>query len=101
LIVTIQGETPMKTFVDFIKTDLGRQSCDAALCDRLTRANASISSLSELLKFAKERWPDHYPADPRKSSGKPCGRDAMQLLWSIYLTWAEALDEAARKETRK
>jgi len=62
--------------------------------DRLTRSDTKIDSLNALTKFAKERWPEHYPADFRKDEpGSPYGRAAVKAIWCAYLDWAETAAE--------
>jgi hypothetical protein len=82
-------ETRMKPFSEFIRTDEGRRAGDPALLDRIAASGDSITSLNNLVKFARERFPDHYSDDPRKSLDRPCGANAMRTLWAAYLTWAE------------
>jgi hypothetical protein len=48
-----------------------------------------IRSLRELLKWAREPYPDRYSQDWRKETGAPCGREAMRELWARYLRWRE------------
>jgi hypothetical protein len=79
----------MKPFSEFIRTDEGRRAGDPALLDRIAASGDSITSLNNLVKFARERFPDHYSDDPRKSLDRPCGANAMRTLWAAYLTWAE------------
>jgi hypothetical protein len=46
--------------------------------------------LNGLVRWARERYPDHYHLDTRKPTGMPYGRDVMQKLWADYLNWSEA-----------
>lgn len=89
----------MKPFSEFIRTDEGRRICDPTLHDRITATGDSFLSLGSLVKFAKERFPDHHHPDPRKSLDKPAGLNALKTLWAAYLTWAEATpaDKTAKK----
>ena len=80
-------------FADYMRTDAARQNCNPEFYDRFISSGCVITTLNELVKFARERWPSHFPADPRKSTGMPCGRDAMQSLWASYLSWAEKVPE--------
>ena len=91
----------MKPFSEFIRTDEGRRICDPALHDRITSTGDSFSSLGSLVKFAKERFPDHHHPDPRKSLDKPCGLNALKALWAAYLTWAEMAPATAADKAKK
>jgi hypothetical protein len=81
--------TPTKTFADFLATDVGREACKPVLYDRMINTDPDVASLKDLVAYARERWPDHYADDPRKDTGKPQGRSAMQALWAMFLTWRE------------
>jgi hypothetical protein len=83
------GDRYVTTFMKFLQTDAGRKAIDPEFLDRLTRANTKIDTLTALLKFARERWPDQFPADFRKDSGTAFGREAMRKIWRDYLTWSE------------
>ena len=70
------------SFAQFLETDAGRKACDPQFIDRLGHADVQIKSLTQLLKFANERWPEHYPANSAKtqrcffcdlSMGRRCG----------------------------
>jgi hypothetical protein len=50
----------------------------------------NINTLNGLVRWARERYPDHYHLDTRKPTGMPYGRDVMQKLWADYLNWSEA-----------
>ena len=84
----------MSSFRKFIETE-GRKLCDTELLDRITRPGApAITTLTALLKFAKERWPDDNPSDYRKSDASaPHSREAMRKLWGAYLEWTESAPE--------
>jgi hypothetical protein len=86
---TSKGDRYVTTFMKFLQTDAGRKAIDPEFLDRLTRANTKIDTLTALLKFARERWPDQFPADFRKDSGTAFGREAMRKIWRDYLTWSE------------
>src|SRR6516164_7514981 len=49
---------------------------------------AEIKSLSQLLKFVRERYPDYYCECPRFQKGN--GQQEMRRLWADYLQWAES-----------
>jgi len=91
----------MKSFAEFLKTDAGQQSLDPDFRGRLNSAGASIDTLNALMRFARERHPDHYSADTRKSTGKPYGKEAMQAVWAKYLHWAESPAAADAKLGKK
>jgi hypothetical protein len=85
-------DTPDKTFATYVATDHCRQKYDRdpAFYERLTAAD--IQSFNSLKAWAKERYPDHYSTDWRKTINKPYSREAMQKLWSGFLAWKEAKD---------
>jgi hypothetical protein len=87
----------MKTFAEFMKTGAANDICDAAFLERLAASGITVTSVNELVKFARDRYPDHYPADIRKSSSMPFGRLTMQRLWATYLSWVEAPEKTAKK----
>jgi hypothetical protein len=87
-----RGVAVMKTFASFLDTDESRQGCDPKLHARLVSASAGINSLNALVRWARERHPDHYAPDPRKPTGMPYGREAMQRLWANYLAWSEEVE---------
>jgi hypothetical protein len=53
-----------------LDTDAGKRAIDPDILDRLVRSEEKIDTLTALLKFARERWPEHFPADFRKDSGR-------------------------------
>ncbi len=85
------------SFAQFLETDAGRKACDPQFIDRLGHADVQIKSLTQLLKFANERWPEHYPADSRKDPAlfllRPLNGEAMRRLWGEYLRWKETPPE--------
>jgi hypothetical protein len=84
----------MKTFAEFMKTGAANEICDPAFLERLVASGTTVSSVNDLVKFSRDRYPEHYPADSRKSSSMPFGRLTMQRLWAAYLSWAEAPEKA-------
>ncbi|MGY3354935.1 hypothetical protein ACVWZK_001598 [Bradyrhizobium sp. GM0.4] len=87
----------MATIQDFLISEAGRDSIDREFASRLIRSGARILTLHNLLRFARERWPNNYPRDYRESTAEmPCGREAMRELWGKYLHWCdeEALQDA-------
>src|SRR5689334_2798852 len=84
----IERKTTM-SFMKFLQTDAGKKTVDPDFLDRLTRSGIKIDTLTALLKFARERWPEHFPADFRKDPGTPFGREAMRKIWREYLAWSE------------
>ena len=78
----------MRSFSEFLNTERGRECCDPKLHARLGGAG-TITTRNALMRFAHERYPDHFGPDPRKPTGKPFAREAMQQLWASYLAWAE------------
>lgn len=89
--------TFMNSFSKFLESEAGKKACDLELFDRLVRFGVKIDTVDALLKFARQRWPQHYPADFRKDPGTPFGREAMRRIWQQYLDWKEngALDRKA------
>ena len=49
---------------------------------------AEIQSLSQLLKFVRERYPGYYRGCPRFREDN--GQQEMRRLWADYLQWAES-----------
>ena len=78
------------TFAAFVATDDCRQkfSRDPAFYERLTTAD--VESFNSLKAWAKERYPDHYSSDWRKTTGKAYSREAMQKLWADFLARKES-----------
>ena len=70
----------MKTFTEFLKTETSPSVCDSAFIERLNAAGVMIVSQNDLMKFARERFPDHFHADTRKATTTAFGRTAMQQL---------------------
>jgi hypothetical protein len=81
------------TFWRFLEADAGRKAIDPNVLDRLKHSSTKPDSLTGLLKFARERWPEHFPADFRKDSGTVFGREAMRSIWRAYLDWSENAPE--------
>jgi hypothetical protein len=78
-----------KSFAAFLDSDDGRKHCMLELHQRLTPVAASITTLNQLLKQVKERFPSHYSPDWRVVTGAPYSREAMKELWAVYLAWRE------------
>ena len=96
----------MFQFVEFAESGeaLDADAGDTAFFDRIVTSDAGgqIASLEDLVKFAKERYPDHYAADAWKSPlDKPYGLNAMRRLWASYLHWGEVLRYRDRVEMVK
>ena len=70
----------MRSFSEFIRTEEGRRACDPALLDRITATGDDITSLNNLIRFSRERFPDHFSDDPRKSLDRPCGADQRHAI---------------------
>jgi hypothetical protein len=84
-------EDIMRTFQDFVKSDIGRACVNREFAGRLESVPARILSLNNLLRFARERWPASYPRDYRTPTvDKPHGREAMGELWAKYLEWCDS-----------
>jgi hypothetical protein len=82
--------TTPKTFRAYLDTVECQQNCDPKLHAKLLFTANNINTLNSLVRWARERYPDHYHLDTRKPTGMPYGRDVMQQLWADYLNWAEA-----------
>jgi hypothetical protein len=78
-----------KTFAAFLDTDVSRENLDPKLRTRLVGVGNTITTLNDLVRWARERYPDHYGPDSRKSTGLPYSREVMQRLWAKYLNWSE------------
>ena len=70
-------EKSYRSFSEFLPTQEHYLRTD--LYERLL--TAEIKSLSQLLKFVRERYPDYYSEDN--------GQQEMRRLWADYLQWAE------------
>jgi len=82
--------TSTKSFGDFLQSAACLDTdCDQKLHARLVGVSGSITSLNDLVRWARERYPTHYAVDTRKPTGMPYSREAMQRLWSGYLNWSE------------
>jgi hypothetical protein len=78
-------------FSEFMNTNEGQRDLDPKLVKRLQDWQDPIDSKHALITFAKERWPDNYTRDWRKSTkGMPFGREAMEALWARYLATQES-----------
>ena len=77
----------LTSFAKFLETEVGRKLADPEFADRLTRSGVKVETIDGLLKFAKTRWPEEFPADHRGDTGTPHGRGAMRRIWSAYLAW--------------
>jgi len=75
-------EKSHRSFSEFLPTQQHYLRED--LYERLL--TAEIKSLSELLKFVRERYPDYYRGCPREDNGQ----QEMRRLWADYLQWAES-----------
>jgi len=83
------------SFAAFLRTAAGENACgDQELVDRLTPSAGTISSLSGLLRWSRERNPQMFPAQdwraPLPISAAPLGSQAMKQIWAEYLKWKEA-----------
>jgi hypothetical protein len=76
-------EKSYRSFSEFLPTQEHYLRTD--LYERLL--TAEIKSLSQLLKFVRERYPDFYRGGPRSWEGN--GQQEMRRLWADYLEWAE------------
>ena len=83
------------SFAAFLRTAEGQDACGSGLTSRLPPAAGTIISLSGLLRWARERHPDQYPAQdwraPLPTSAAPFGSQAMKRIWAAFLKWREAL----------
>jgi hypothetical protein len=78
-----------KTFADFLNTSECEKACDPKLHARLVGVGGTITTLNALVRWARERHPDHYAVDTRKPTGMPYSREVMQRLWAQYLNRSE------------
>jgi hypothetical protein len=80
-------------FAAFLTSAAGQAACGSELIARLWPSAASITSLPNLLRWARERHPDQYPAQdwraPLSKSAAPYGSQAVKGIWSRYLQWRE------------
>jgi hypothetical protein len=81
----------LRTFSNFLQTEIARECADPELLDRLTRTNgANITTYNRLRGWARERFPGDYSSDWRTdTSNKPCGKERVQMLWAAWLAWKE------------
>ena len=79
----------LKGFKAFLATDVAKGIVDQKFIDRFTGSNLEIETLNQLMRWVKERWPDHFHVDPRRSTSKPYNKEAMAKLWAAYLQWHE------------
>jgi hypothetical protein len=60
---------------------------------RLAGAGAGITTLAGLLRWARERYPEQYPAQdwrsPLPASTAPFGTMAIKKVWASFLQWKE------------
>jgi hypothetical protein len=82
-----------RSFAAFLRTVAGQNAC-GDLIARLMPSAGNITSLPGLLRWARERHPDQYPAQdwraPLPISAAPFGSQAVKKIWSQYLQWKEA-----------
>jgi hypothetical protein len=67
-----------------LDSDEGRKYCPLELHQRLAPAATSITTLNQLMKFVKERFPSHYSSDWRVITGMPYSRENMRELWARF-----------------
>jgi hypothetical protein len=84
-------------FWAFLETAEARKLLDPAFLDRLTKSGTKPDTLNQLMRFARENWPDHFPADFREDSGTPFGREAVRQFWAAYLEWVANTVGSAQK----
>jgi hypothetical protein len=70
-------ENSYRAFSEFLPTQKNYLRND--IYERML--TVEITSLSQLLKFVRERYPDYYSEDN--------GQQEMRRLWADYLQWAE------------
>jgi len=82
------------SFAAFLRTAAGQGACGEDLIARLMPLAGTINSLPGLLRWARERHPEMFPAQdwraPLPISAAPFGSQAMKRIWSRYLQWREA-----------
>jgi hypothetical protein len=90
----------MFQFIEFAETDKAFgavETVGTAFIDRIvtSEAGGQIASLEDLVRFAKERYPDDDAAHAWKVPlDKPYGLNAMRKLWAAYLHWGEVTHNA-------
>jgi hypothetical protein len=81
-----------RSFAAFLRTAAGQNAC-GDLINRLMPAAGNIASLPQLLRWARERFPDqHGPEDwraPPSIANAPFGSRSMRAVWAKFLSWAE------------
>jgi hypothetical protein len=84
-----------RSFAAFLRTAAGQAACGSDLISRLSPSAGTITTLPGLLRWARERHPDQYPAQdwraPLPTSAAPFGSQAMKRIWAAFLKWREAL----------
>jgi hypothetical protein len=84
-----------KSFAAFLQSPQGQAACgNTDITARMAPAVAvNITNLTALLRWARERHPDQYPAgdfrSPLSTSAAPYGSKAMKRIWAKFLAWAE------------
>ena len=82
-----------RSFAAFVRTAQGQSACGEDLIARLTPSAGNIASLPQLLRWARERFPDqHGPEDwraPPSIANAPYGSRSMRAVWAKFLSWAE------------
>ena len=83
------------TFREYLTVRENQQDLDAELVRRLLESGEEISTLNELVGFAKERWPDHYSKDWKKSMAhRANSRERLAVLWARYLSHQEEPEDS-------
>jgi hypothetical protein len=78
------------TFREHLSITSNQQGLDPEFVRRLLESGLEIDTCNALIAFAKERWPDHYTRDWRKSTANMAqGREKMAALWARYLEHRE------------
>jgi len=82
------------SFAAFLRTAAGQGACGEELIARLMPSAGTITSLPGLLRWARERHPEMFPAQdwraPLSISAAPFGSQAMKRIWAAFLKWREA-----------
>jgi hypothetical protein len=76
-----------KTFTAYL--DSHEEAVDPKFSARIISSKETITSLTGLTRWSRQRYPDHFHADVRKDIGMPYGAAAMRTLWAGYLEWLE------------
>ncbi len=75
------------SFPAFLSSEAGKQGRDPEFLRRLARAAPRIVGANDLVRWARENYPDEFSSNWCKVLGAPHGSQAIENLWGDYVRW--------------